>query len=279
VLLAVLSFGGAWLLSRLADRVAALLLARSEQRTERAGTPLYVKLKRRETTASLLRTTVRYTVFLLAVAFAATQLFGLSRAGAVAGASLLVLLVGFAAQRFLTDILTGVFMLFEGWFSVGDTIVVEPFKLEGVVEELSLRATTLRAMNGDIVRVHNSQVLAARVVPRGLRTFDVELFCSDGDGTRRLVEEVARMVPRGPLHFVRVPRVVDEEQLAEGLVRLRLRCATAAGREWLVTSFLLELIKERAGEGLLLHGPVATEVDPQATRSYARSLGAAAPVV
>ena len=75
-------------------------------------------------------------------------------------------------------------MLFEGWFAVGDPIIVEPWKLEGVVEEVSLRATTIRAPGGEQIRVHNSQILAVRVFPRGVRELEVELFGSDDDRGR-----------------------------------------------------------------------------------------------
>ena len=69
-----------------------------------------------------------------------------------------MLLVGFALQRFLIDILTGFFMQFEGWYAVGDSVIMEPWALAGVVEEISLRSTRLRSITGEVVRVHNGQI-------------------------------------------------------------------------------------------------------------------------
>ena len=68
-----------------------------------------------------------------------------------------MLLVGFALQRFLIDILTGFFMQFEGWYAVGDSVIIEPWALAGVVEEISLRSTRLRSITGEVVRVHNGR--------------------------------------------------------------------------------------------------------------------------
>jgi moderate conductance mechanosensitive channel len=265
----------AWAVARYSNRPARLLLSRWERAisSESADTSVLSGLKRRETILSLLQTTIRYAAFLIA----AVAVFGrVSDSGAltaVAGASLLVLLVGFAAQRFLTDILTGSFMLFEGWFAVGDSVSIEPWKLEGIVEEVSLRATTLRAANGDTLRVHNSQILAVRVLPRGVRELDIELFCTDEDEGRRLVEEAARIAPLGPLHVLYPPRVLDVDRLDDGLHRIRAHTATAVGREWLVREFLVGVIKERASDGVLVHGPVVTETDATAARRYARSAG------
>lgn len=253
------------------------VLARSDRRFPEAGadTAQLTGLKRRETSISLLGTTLRYAVFVIAAAVVFQAVTGSGKATAVAGASLLVILIGFAGQRFLTDLLTGAFMLFEGWYAVGDLIIVEPWKLEGVVEEMSLRATVIRAVNGEQIRVHNSQILAVRVLPRGVRELEVELFVSDEQEGRALVEQVSRIMPSGPMQFVRRPRIVDSERLDDDLVRLRVQCATAAGREWLAEEFLPHVLKERASDGLIVHGPVVTEVDigNGPSKHYARFYG------
>jgi hypothetical protein len=268
-------FIAAWLVSHWSQRLAELAVRRYERRRfhpESADTAAIVALKRRETAVSLLRTSVRYAAYGLAVFFALTQLSGASRTTAVAGASLLVLLIGFAAQRFLTDILAGFFMFFEGWFSVGDTILIEPLKLSGVVEEVSLRATKLRALNGDILRIHNSQILAARVPPRGVRELEIEMFVNDETGARELMAEVSRVMPSGPTHFTRLPHIEEIERLDEDLYRVTARASVAPGREWLVNDFLPDIVKERAPEDLIVHGPVVMEVDDVAERRYGRSV-------
>jgi moderate conductance mechanosensitive channel len=249
------------------------ILRRYERRyaTKAGDTGALVSLKRRETAVSVLRTTIRYTVILIAALVIFQSVTGSGTVTAVAGASLLVVLIGFAGQRFLTDILTGMFMLFEGWYAVGDTVVLEPWKLEGVVEEVSLRATTLRSVNGERVRIHNSQVLAVRLLPRGLREMELELFVSDEEEARQLIEQVAAFMPVGPMQLVRRPTIVEVQRLDDELHRIRVRTATAAGREWLAEKFLPDVIKERARDGLILHGPVVTEVDASASFGrYAR---------
>ena len=258
------------------DNIARWWVARSERTFDvNADTAEIANLKRRETGISLARTTIRYIVIVILAVVVFQALAGGGKVTAVAGASLLVVLIGFAGQRFLTDILTGAFMLFEGWYAVGDLIIIEPFKLEGVVEELSLRATTVRSVNGETIRVHNSQVLAVRRLPRGVRELEIEIFCTDESRGRALVEQVARLMPTGPMQFVRRPRILDTERLDDDLVRIRARCATAAGREWLAESFLPDVLKERAEDGLIVHGPVVTEVDVsnEPSKYFARFYG------
>lgn len=266
----------AWLISRLSHVPVRWVLARHDRRASSSelDTGVLTDLNRRETIVTLLQTSVRYVVLLLTLLFIATQLAGQSALTTVAGASLIVVMVGFAAQRFLTDVLTGALMLFEGWFSVGDTITVEPWKLEGVVEEVALRATTIRSATGETLRVHNSQVLAVRVVPRGVRELVIELFCTDEAQGRELIDAAARVMPVSPLQMLRPPQVVDVDALGEQLFRIRAQAATAPGSEWLVRDFLPGVIREVAPDGLLVHGPLILDTSAAAASRYARSLSA-----
>ena len=124
-----IAFALAWIVSRLSKRLAERFVRRYEAKhvdPEGASTGVIVSLKRHETIVSLVQTSVRYVAYVLATLFAIAQLSGVRGSSAIAGASLLVLLLGFAAQRFLIDILSGVFMQFEGWFAIGDSVVIEP---------------------------------------------------------------------------------------------------------------------------------------------------------
>ncbi|HEX2045777.1 MAG TPA: mechanosensitive ion channel family protein [Gaiellaceae bacterium] len=275
LIVVVALFALAWLASRLAGRAAAFLVDRSERRSalgaDHVDTGVLTALKQRETAISLIQTSVTYLVFAIALVLSLMTLTGARRVETVVGASFLAVVLAFSAQRFLTDIIAGLLMFFEGWFRVGDTVRIEPWEAEGVVEKVSLRSIEVRSLSGEVIRVHNSEVKAVRVHPRGFREFEAELYVSDLDEARRLLERVARIVPLGVGHFVRRPLVDETEELDDELVRIRVRAAVAPGREWLAQDFLPSLIAERAAEGLVLHGPVVTAVDDQATRRFARA--------
>src|SRR6476660_7187370 len=132
-------FAAAWLISRLSGRLAGGIVRHNEARhlseDGPADTGVVTSLKRRQTAISLVRTSVRYTAYGLALILALGSLSFGSRIGTVAGASLIVVLVGFAAQRFMTDILAGFFMFFEGWFSVVADFSIWPLNLQGVGDE------------------------------------------------------------------------------------------------------------------------------------------------
>lgn len=265
----------AWLVSRLASQVAAYVISRAERRRiGRTGddTAFLTGIRQRETAISLIETTVRYLAFLVALVFSLVALSGAHRLQTIAGASFLAIIVGFAAQRFLTDVIAGLLMFFEGWFRIGDTVAIDVLQVQGVVEAVSLRSLTIRSVTGEILHVVNSQVVALRVIPRGYREVEIEFFTSALEPGRELVEQIARIVPVGPTRFVRRPELTDTEALDDDLYQITARCAVAVGREWLAQDFLPSLIRERAAKGLLVHGPIITYVDERASRSFARAL-------
>jgi small conductance mechanosensitive channel len=266
-------FLAAVLVSRLAGLLAGRLVARRALPREGESEPstlALARLRRRETAVSLTQTSVRYLAFALAIGLSIVAISGGRRTETLAGGAFLAIVLGFAVQRVLADFIAGLLMFFEDWFEVGDTITIEPWALSGVVEEVSLRSLTLRSLSGEVIRVQNSQVLATRVVPHGVRELEIELFVSDADRGQELFERLGRIVPRGPTQFVRPPQVVAVDPLGDDLFRIIATAAVAPGREWLAEDLLPKLAHER-GDGLVVHGPVVTPVDEQAARRYERA--------
>jgi moderate conductance mechanosensitive channel len=275
----ILLFAAAWAVSRLSALVARKVLVWHDRRHDDAPSgdlrTKIIGLKRRETTVAVIRTGIGYLAFAGALVLAAAQLTGgFDRLTAVAGASFVLILVAFSVQRVLLDIIAGFNMFMERWYSVGDTIAIPMLEVQGIVEDLSLRRTKLRSLDGEIINIHNSQIAAVRVLPGGVKEFDVELVASSRETAELLVQDVAAVLPEGPTTFIQRPQVHQIDDLAPGLVRLRMRAAVAPGREWLVHGFYTDLLKERADKHLIVHGPVVLTVDEGATRSFARASAA-----
>jgi small-conductance mechanosensitive channel len=270
-------FAAAWLLARGSGAVARRVLIWHDRRDvgDPDETGKLVDVKRRETLVALIRTGIGYVGLAGALVLTLGELIGgLDRLTAIAGASFMLILVGFGIQRVLMDIIAGLTMFAEQWYSVGDTIAVAGLDLQGVVEDVSLRRTRLRTLEGESIQIHNSQIPAVRVLPRGVKELAVELFVSDREAAEELVTRVATMLPEGATTLVRRPWIERVDDLSESLFRVYVRATTAPGREWLVESFFCDLLKERAGEGLLVHGPIVLSVDDTANRSFARASAA-----
>jgi hypothetical protein len=269
-------FGVAFLISRVSAWIARRVLAWHDRRTsdtDLEATGKITDLKRRETLVSVIRTAITYAAFAAAIVLSVAQVTGgVDKLTAVAGVSFMLIVAGFAAQRLLIDILAGFTMFVERWYSVGDTVVlVAAVELQGVVEDVSIRRTKLRALNGEVIQVHNGQITAARVLPRGVKELAIEIFVSKRETGERLLEDVVRMLPEGPTTFVRRPWISHVDELSPVLTRIRMHTTVTPGREWLAEGFFADLLRQRATDGLIVHGPVALAVDERATRSFARA--------
>ena len=271
-------FVAAWLLSRASGAVARQVLVWHDRRhlsRDPYETGKLVSIKRRETLVALIRTGIAYAGFATAAVLGIAQLIGgVDRLTAVAGASFLLIIAGFSIQRVLTDIIAGFAMFAERWYAVGDTIAVPALEVQGVVEDVSFRRTKLRTLDGETIQIHNSQIPAVRVLPGGVKELAVELFVSERERAEQLVLSVADLLPEGPTTLVRRPWIEHIEELSDSLVRIAMRATIAPGREWLIEGFFSDLLKERADDGLIVHGPVVLAVDERAVRSFARASAA-----
>ena len=206
----ILLFAGAWLLARASAWVALRVLVWSDRRhaeTDLSQAGRMARLKRRETQVSVIRAGITYLAFATAAVLSVGQLLGgIDRLTALAGASFLFILVGFAIQRVLMDIIAGLAMFIERWYSVGDTIQIPMHELQGIVEDASLRHTRLRTLDGEVIHIHNSQIPSVRVLPSGAKELQLEVFVTDGEKGVEMVDSVASILPQGPTTFIRRPR-------------------------------------------------------------------------
>jgi moderate conductance mechanosensitive channel len=271
-------FAAAWLVSRGAAYIARKVLSWHDRHTEAAAATVALRIanvKRRETTVAVIRAAIAYAAFAVAIVLSAAQLTGgLSKLSTLAGASFVLILAGFAVQRVLTDVIAGTMMFVEHWYAVGDTIAIPALELQGVVEDVSLRRTKLRTLDGETIQVSNSQIPAVRVLPEGLKELSIELFVTDRERGEKLVQSVQRILPEGPTTFARRPWIAEVNELDDRLVRINMRATVVAGREWLVEGFLSDLLKERADDDFIVHGPVVLSVNEDAARSFARASAA-----
>jgi moderate conductance mechanosensitive channel len=188
----------------------------------------------------------------------------------LASAGVVGLALGFGAQTLVKDLLSGVAMLLEDQYGVGD--VVDLGEATGTVEAVGLRITRLRSVdgtvwyvrNGEIQRVGNqSQNWARSVLDVGVR-YDADLT-----RVRSVLQDVARDLWHDEEYsrvIIEEPEVWGVEQLLPDRVVVRVTLKTAPLEQWRVARAMRERIKARFDhEGIGLHTPqmvIHDEVPP-----------------
>ena len=227
------------------------------------------RLRRRETALVLVATAIPYITGIIVLVVIADFFVPLSTA-ALGGTAFVTIIIGFAAQRFLMDVVAGTLIVFERWYAVGDFVMVEPIKTSGLVEQFSLRTTVLRSLNGDRAYVPNSQIIAAIRSPRGYRSYRIELITNDPDEARRAVDAAGRRAPAGEARFLRPPHVIEVRELGEDAWLVRGRADVAPTMEWLAEDYLRTAIKHQMREDALLTEPIIYTLDEGTLTRYER---------
>jgi small conductance mechanosensitive channel len=227
-----------------------------------------VRLRRRETVIVLVATAIPY-VTAIVVVITIASLF-LPKAATLGGSAFLGVIVGFAAQRFLLDIVAGGLIAFERWYGVGDFLAVEPSKAAGIVDMFGLRTTVIRQFNGDLAYVPNSQIITAFRSPRGYRRYSIEILTSDPAAARHALDGVKHRAPVGEARFLRPPRVVEERELGEGVWLVRGRVDVAPTMEWLAEDLLVRRLTSLLPADVLLAEPIVYTLDELTLSRYER---------
>ena len=182
---------GSKLIRRLLERVADQAAARSGR--DRAGA-------RVTTMSGLVANLWRFFVFVITAAIVLGML-GVNLTPLLASATIIGATLGFGAQMIIRDYLSGFLLTVEDQFSVGDTVTVDA--VTGVVEDVTMRVTRLRGIDGTIYFVPNGDIRLLANTSRGWARAVVDLVLPgnsavDLDGVRQIVEEAARRVAAQP---------------------------------------------------------------------------------
>ena len=112
--------------------------------------------ERAKTTSTVLKSTLNGAVWLVAI-FMILAEFGLNLGPLIASAGVIGVALGLGAQTLVRDILSGIFMLVEDQYGVGDKVDV--LDVQGVVETVGLRITTVRDSKGTVWYLRNGEIL------------------------------------------------------------------------------------------------------------------------
>ena len=112
--------------------------------------------ERASTIGGVLSATLKSATWVIATAMALGE-FGFDLGPLIASAGIVGVALGLGAQTLVRDILSGIFMLIEDQYGVGDT--VEVLEIEGVVEKVGLRVTTVRDGKGTLWYLRNGEIL------------------------------------------------------------------------------------------------------------------------
>lgn len=116
---------------------------------------LKFKSRHTETVKSLVCNCLKYAVVIYALIFG-LSILGVNMVAVIASLGVLGLVVGFGAQTLIEDVISGLFIIFEGQFHVNDIVTIDGFR--GTVISIGIRTTSLMDAGGNIKIINNSDI-------------------------------------------------------------------------------------------------------------------------
>ena len=157
------------------------------------------KSRKAKTISSLIRSLVKYIV-IIALICVVLVVWGVDVIGIIAGVGVLTLIVGLGCQALIQDVISGLFIVFDDYFAVGDTVIIDGFR--GTIIDIGLKTTKVQDFGGNIKSITNSSILTVVNMSRLRSVASVTLSVSYNEDVERVealilkeIEEIKEKVP------------------------------------------------------------------------------------
>ena len=193
--------------------------------------------QRAQTIGSVLKSLTSFVVLGLASIYVLGEL-GINLGPLLASAGVVGIALAFGAQNLVKDFLSGMFMMLEDQYGVGDVVDIGP--ATGTVESVGLRITTIRDVKGTVWYVRNGEVTRVGNSSQGyaIALIDVPLsYSADVERATAVLTEAAHTAAATePLSvdLLEEPEVLGVEKVTPESIELRLTVKVRPGRQWAV---------------------------------------------
>ena len=173
---------------------------------------------------------------------------GVNIGALLAGVGIVGIAVGFGAQTLVRDTINGLFILIENQFGIGDIVAVAG--VTGRVEEVNLRRTVLRDLDGTVHSVPNSEIRVASNYTRewsGVNMNVTVAYEADIDRVTEVIDAVGRELAAERAYkplITQAPHVVRVDAFKDSGVSLKVLGVTKPMRQWEVMGELRKRLKK-----------------------------------
>ena len=191
--------------------------------------------QRAATIGSVLKSGTSFTILVIASLLVLSEV-GVNLAPFIAGTSIVGVALGFGAQNLVKDFLSGMFMMLEDQYGVGDVIDFE--KATGTVEAVGLRTTRLRDVNGTVWYVRNGEVVRVGNKSQGFAQVVIDVPIAAGSDIRvasAAIRDVAQQMREDEAWseiFLGEPEMQGVETMTREETVLRLVAKVRPGEQW-----------------------------------------------
>jgi len=267
----VMLASGAFLVSRASTSISRSLTARIDLRIPGTDELVRSQVAKHRHAVTGVVSGVFLSLLYVVVAVLVLERFGLPLAALVAPAAALGVGLGFGAQTLVQDLLAGFFIVSERQYDYGDTVaiktVVGTVAATGTVEEVTLRVTRLRTVDGEVVFVPNGQILLTTNLSRDWARAVVDIpvpATADVSVVTKVLREVGHAVFADETMRSKLldePSVMGVESISVDQFEIRVVARTLPGKQFEVGRILRGRISIALRDAGIIEAGISAEVD------------------
>jgi len=250
------------LLGLIAYLIAKRIVPRVIRRTmllRMKGRPEAAIVKRSTTVSHVITNTIGAVIGVI-VLFTILGQVGINIGPALASLGIVGLAISFGAQSLIKDLINGLFILMENQYAIGD--VVRVGGIAGLVEEVNLRRTVLRDLDGIVHYIPNSEIGTASNFTKEYSRVNLNVSVGYGEDLDRAIEVINRVCsqmaeePEWKPKIIKPPQVLRVDSLGDSGIEIKILGDTRPIMQWEVTGELrMRIKKEFDKEGIEIPWP------------------------
>lgn len=224
-----------------------------------AGKPKTAIKKRTDTLSNVFIETGMVFIGVIALFMIISEL-GINIAPALAGLGVAGIAVGFGAQTLVKDIFNGVLILLENQYGIGDVIKIAG--IVGLVEDVTLRRTVLRDLDGIVHSIPNSEIAVASNYTKDWSRVNMNISVGYGEDLDHVIEVINRVGkemakdPDWAPRILKAPEVLRVDEFGDSGIVIKILGETKPLEQWDVMGELrLRLKKVFDKEGIEIPWP------------------------
>lgn len=183
---------------------------------------VHPKSPKAKSAVTLFRSAIKYITFIVGF-FWCLGALGVNLSTIFASVGIVALIIGFGAQSLVEDLVTGIFLVFEDQFNVGDIIEVNGFR--GTVESIGIRTTAIKDVGNNVKIINNSDLrnILNRSTADSFAVTTVSVsYSTDLEKAEKVIAELLPKIrEKYPDIFVAVPKYSGVQELADSGVILK----------------------------------------------------------
>ncbi len=242
-ILIILLMSGAFylVLRRFVPRAVKVHVARTMKKKRKT------EIEKRATTLSRVLVTTGVILIAIAALFMILSEVGINITPVVAGFGIAGIAIGFGAQSLVKDFIAGIFILIENQYSVGD--VVRIADIAGIVEEINLRRTILRDLDGIVHSVPNGEIKVASNFTKEWSRVNMNISVGYGEDLDHVMEVLNRIgkemaeEPYWSELILGAPQVLRVDAFEDSGIAIKILGETQPIKQWEVMGELRRRIK------------------------------------